>query len=137
MWSTRFCRNGRWNGTKWRRSRGGLAAASPSGTGGRHPVSSIRNGGLSGGTRGSGPAKSTPRRTPHGHSVIVHRKQHAQKIADRQLANRLKATVEASFDALPIPHLEEGDPCGVYVDGTHLEFVLKQFTIPLAADAPM
>jgi hypothetical protein len=71
------------------------------------------------------------------HTVIVHRKKHAQAIADRQLQNRLKAAVEASFDSLPIPHLEEGDPVAVYTDGMHFEFVLKQFTIPLTADAPM
>jgi hypothetical protein len=71
------------------------------------------------------------------HTVIVHRKKHAQKIADRQLKNRLKATVEATFDTLPVPHLEEGDPCAVYTDGMHFEFVLKQFTLPLTADAPM
>jgi YD repeat-containing protein len=71
------------------------------------------------------------------HTVIVHRKTHAQKIANRQLKNRLKAAVEASFDTLPIPHLEGGDPCAVYTDGMHFEFVLKQFTLPLTADAPM
>jgi YD repeat-containing protein len=71
------------------------------------------------------------------HTVIVHRKTHAQKIANRQLKNRLKAAVEASFDSLPIPHLEEGDPCAVYSDGMHFEFVLKQFTLPLTADSPM
>jgi YD repeat-containing protein len=71
------------------------------------------------------------------HTVIVHRKKHAQEIADRQLKNRLKATVEASFDCLPWPHAEEGDPAAVYTDGMHFEFILKQFTLPLTADAPM
>jgi hypothetical protein len=71
------------------------------------------------------------------HTIIVHRKAHAQKIADRHLKNRLKATVEASFDSLPVPHLEEGDPCAVYTDGMHFEFIAKQFTLPLTADAPM
>jgi YD repeat-containing protein len=71
------------------------------------------------------------------HSIIVHRKEQAQNIANRQLKNRLKAAVEASFDSLPIPHLEEGDPCAAYADGMHFEFILKQFTLPLTADAPM
>jgi YD repeat-containing protein len=71
------------------------------------------------------------------HSIIVHRKKKAQQIADRQLANRLGAAVEVSYDSLPIPHVEEGDTCAVLVEGEHTEFVLKQFTIPLTADAPM
>lgn len=71
------------------------------------------------------------------HSVIVHRKKKAEQIANRQLENRLKAAVEVAFDCLPIPHLEEGDVCAVYVEGQHFEFVLKQFTLPLTSDSPM
>jgi YD repeat-containing protein len=71
------------------------------------------------------------------HTIIVHRKKKAQQIADRQLANRLRGAVEVSYESLPIPHVEEGDSCAVIVDGMHIEFVLKQFTIPLTADAPM
>ena len=79
-----------------------------------------------------------PRRwLEHAHHLLVTRRRKAQDIADRQLKNRLKAAVEAAFDCLPIPHLEEGDVCAVYVDGQHFEFILKQFTIPLTADAPM
>ena len=79
-----------------------------------------------------------PRRwLEHAHHLLVTRRRKAQDIADRQLKQRLKAAVEASFDTLPIPHLEEGDVCAVYTDGMHFEFILKQFTIPLTADAPM
>ena len=81
--------------------------------------------------------KNPKRWLEHAHHLLVTRKRKAQDIADRQLKQRLKATVEAAFDCLPVPHLEEGDVCAVYVDGMHFEFVLKQFTIPLTADAPM
>jgi hypothetical protein len=71
------------------------------------------------------------------HSIIVHRKKKAQQVADRQLATRLRGAVEVSYDCLPDPRFEEGDPAAVYIDGGHIEFVLKQFTLPLTADEPM
>jgi hypothetical protein len=71
------------------------------------------------------------------HSVIVKRKNKAREIARRQLSNLLRASIETTFDTIPIPHLEEGDPCAISVDGWRIEFILKQFTIPLQGDAAM
>lgn len=71
------------------------------------------------------------------HSLIASRKKKAKEIAKRHLANRLGGTIDTTFESIPVPHLEEGDPCAVSVDGWHFTFILKQFTIPLVSDAPM
>ena len=70
-------------------------------------------------------------------SVIAARQNKARDIARRHLKNRLRATIDTTFETIPIPHLEEGDPCAISVEGWHLTFILKQFTIPLVSDAPM
>lgn len=61
----------------------------------------------------------------------------AQSLADNTLALQLSAAVNASFDCLVIPHLEEGDTVAVSVGGQQIEFVLTQFTLPLASDTNM
>lgn len=55
----------------------------------------------------------------------------AERKARRVLNDRLRATVEVSFDALPIPHLDPGDLVAVQTDDVTVEFRLKQFVIPL------
>lgn len=45
--------------------------------------------------------------------------------------------LEASFDALPVPHLEEYDTVTLALDGYTLTFPLTTFTMPLTADSPM
>lgn len=46
-------------------------------------------------------------------------------------------TVAASFDSLPVPHLEPFDKCRLEMDGYDIVFTVKQFTIPLTSDAAM
>lgn len=45
--------------------------------------------------------------------------------------------VEATFECLPIPHLEEGDTVTLTMDNYAVTFRLRQFTIPLTVDQPM
>lgn len=70
-------------------------------------------------------------------SALVNRRSKAKRIAERQLKQRSKATIEVTFECLPIPDLEEGDVCAVIVGGKTIQFPLKQFTIPLISDASM
>lgn len=62
------------------------------------------------------------------------RRSQCQKIADRVLAEKLAAAVTISFEALPVPHLEEGDMVALEHDGVTYSFQLRQFTIPLTSD---
>ncbi len=57
--------------------------------------------------------------------------------ADSILASHSNEGVEASFDCLPIPHLEEGDRVVLNGPGYSVSFPLSTFTIPLTTDAPM
>lgn len=45
--------------------------------------------------------------------------------------------VEASFECLPVPHLEELDVVTLRTSSYSITFPLKQFTIPLTTDSPM
>lgn len=55
----------------------------------------------------------------------------AHHIAQRKLRQRSLLAVDASFDALPMPYLEEWMTCRVKVAGVDQEFMLKQFSLPL------
>lgn len=57
----------------------------------------------------------------------------ARKLAERLLDDRLRAGIEVSFDALPIPFLDLGDICRVNTGDASFSFRLNQFTLPLAA----
>ena len=73
----------------------------------------------------------------------------ATHIADRTLDGLLTATVSFEFETLPIPHLEEGDRVAVLVSdtyatgparllvGSHYEFSLQRFTLPLTSGESM
>ena len=45
--------------------------------------------------------------------------------------------IEASFDALPAPHLEEYDAVQMQTEGYEFAFPLRAFAIPLTTDQPM
>ena len=51
--------------------------------------------------------------------------------AERLLANGLKETVDASFQSLVVPFLEESDNVRVSNSDVTVDFVLKKFSIPL------
>lgn len=55
----------------------------------------------------------------------------ARERAKQILRDRLRSTVEVTFDALPIPHLDAGDLVRVETDDASFEFRLRQFSIPL------
>lgn len=61
----------------------------------------------------------------------------AQARADLLLQQQLSAAIDAQFDSLVIPHLEEGDMVAVQVGSQQIEFVLQQFTLPLTSDTNM
>ena len=45
--------------------------------------------------------------------------------------------LEASFESLPVPDLEENDPVSLEVSGYVFAFPLHSFTIPLTHDSTM
>lgn len=57
--------------------------------------------------------------------------------AESILAAKSSEGVEASFDCLPIPHLEEWDHVTLNGPGYSVNFPISTFTIPLTTDAPM
>lgn len=58
--------------------------------------------------------------------------------AELILANHSQEGVEASFDCLPVPHLEEWDRVTLNGPGGYsMTFPVSTFTIPLTTDAPM
>lgn len=59
----------------------------------------------------------------------------AREYAERILEDRLRNSVEVSFDALPIPHLDPGDLVSVRSEQGSFTFRLTQFTIPLVSGA--
>lgn len=60
----------------------------------------------------------------------------AETKARRILEDRLRAVVEATFDSLPIPHLDELDLVRVETGDTAVEFRLRRFSIPLGSGDP-
>lgn len=106
-----------------------------------HPRQSIKRGDNVSVVKGHWGAPSgvkNPRRwTEWAQSAFANRRSKARRIADRQLEQRSKATIDVTFDHLPVPHLEEGDKCVALVNGKHIEFVLKAFTIPLVSETSM
>src|SRR5690606_33134196 len=56
----------------------------------------------------------------------------AKALAEKTLANKLRETVDVSFDSLPIPHLDIGDMVRIETPDFALKFRMKKFTIPLA-----
>ena len=61
----------------------------------------------------------------------------AHTVARNKLARHLDEHVQATFDALPVPHLEEGDMCGLHTDDGHLRFRLQEASIPLSHSGAM
>lgn len=53
------------------------------------------------------------------------------------LDDREKAGLEASFECVPVPHLEEFDPIRVETSDGSFDIILRQFTIPLTAAETM
>lgn len=72
------------------------------------------------------------------HESVVKRRAQLEKVADRALAEGLRAHQEVSLECLPQPHLELGDMCAVETehDG-RIEFRLKAYTLPLTSDGAM
>lgn len=67
----------------------------------------------------------------------VKRSTAATAIAERILEDKARVGVEVSFEALPIPFLEENDLIRVVTDeGTH-QFRLQRFVLPLSVSAGM
>jgi hypothetical protein len=56
----------------------------------------------------------------------------AMALAEKTLANKLRETVDVTFDSLPIPHLDVGDMVRIETPDFALKFRMKKFTIPLA-----
>lgn len=61
----------------------------------------------------------------------------AKALAHQRLNDGLLETVECSFDALPIPHLEPGDAIYVHTDDGAVRFRLTTFSLPLVVGSPM
>ena len=57
--------------------------------------------------------------------------------AEAILASHSNEGVEASFECLPIPHLEEWDHVTLNGPGYSMSFPLQTFTIPLTSDSSM
>jgi hypothetical protein len=55
----------------------------------------------------------------------------ARRLAERLLDQRMKEAVGADFNAFPVPHIEEGDPLALKMDGLHIAFAAKRWTLPL------
>lgn len=62
----------------------------------------------------------------------VRSKKEAEKLAEDTLDEGLRAETTVTFDALPVPHLEEGDLVKVATKDTSETFRLSEFSIPLA-----
>lgn len=65
--------------------------------------------------------------------VLVRKQEEAEEIAKRRLRELLRTQVATTFDALPVPDLEEGDVVSIRWDGGHATAHIAQMTIPLAA----
>lgn len=61
----------------------------------------------------------------------IRTKKEAQAKANQVLKNRLRETVQVTFDALPVPHLDPGDLVRIRTASFSTTFRLGQFTIPL------
>lgn len=55
----------------------------------------------------------------------------ARKLGERVLDQRMKEAVGVDFNAIPVPHIEEWDPLAVKMDGLHVAFPAKKWTVPL------
>lgn len=73
----------------------------------------------------------------HSEQTGITKKAHAEKRANDLLFQYMTTTVDATFDSLVIPHLEEGDRVAVKCGGQSLEFTLTNFTIPLTSGDSM
>jgi hypothetical protein len=67
----------------------------------------------------------------------IRSKVEAEEKAGETLNDRLLQTVEVSFDAMPIPHLEPGDMVRIQTDEYSTSFRLREFSIPLVAGDSM
>lgn len=56
-----------------------------------------------------------------------------QDLGEQRMADAIRGTVEASFDAAPIPDREVGDLCDLVLDEGAVSFRLWEFTLPLAS----
>jgi hypothetical protein len=74
----------------------------------------------------------------HWYEVMASRRAHASEIAHRTLRQRLVAYVDASFETLPLPDIEEGDMIAVEdEEGRRREFRFHAGTLPLRAGENM
>lgn len=58
----------------------------------------------------------------------------ARRRATRLLDDSLRETVEVTFDAMPMPHLDPGDLCQLRTRDAHATFRLRKFSIPLGTE---
>lgn len=63
----------------------------------------------------------------------IKRRSDAKEIGDRVLAARLRAALEATFEAVGDPRLEELDVGLLKSDDRRIEFVHREFTVPLSS----
>lgn len=56
-----------------------------------------------------------------------------RNVAQRTLRKRLQESLEAAFECLPVPFLEEGDLVALETPDYHLTFRIRQMTLPLSA----
>jgi hypothetical protein len=61
----------------------------------------------------------------------------AKVVATNTLAQSLLEAVDASFDSVPIPHLDPSDVVAAYTDEGHVTFRLGSFSLPLGVGSPM
>jgi hypothetical protein len=61
----------------------------------------------------------------------------AKELGDRRLADALRQQVEASFSAVPIPHLDPNDLIRAVTDEATVTFRLTKFTLPLTTSSSM
>ena len=71
----------------------------------------------------------------------IHRKRGAERLAETELRRLARVENVVSFEALPVPPLEEFDPARLDVEIDHIEYVadflMEQWTLPLDAGGSM
>lgn len=67
----------------------------------------------------------------------IRSKAKAREIGERVLDHGLMQGTSATFDSLPVPHLDLGDPCRAVTDAVNVRFLLDQFSLPLSAGEQM
>lgn len=67
--------------------------------------------------------------------VTNNRREALERIAERELDERLRAAVHVEFESVPVPVLEPRDLVALLVEGERLAFHLGEYTIPLTGES--